>query len=67
MDIENESGLKTGSIMIYSGCYSQKTEGKTCYCPFAYYDITMPPGATFEQKFQIIADLIHFDVFNNII
>ena len=67
MDIENESGIKTGSIMIYSGCYSQKTEGKTCHIPGAHYDITMPPGATSEQKFQIIADLIHFDLLNNII
>ena len=67
MDIENESGVKTGKVMIYSGCYSQKTEGKTCYYPAGYYDIFMPPGATSEQKFQIIADLIHFDVFNNVI
>lgn len=67
MDIENESGLKTGSIMVYSGCYSKKTEGKTCHCPANYYEIIMPQGATSEQKFQIIADLIHFDVFYNII
>ena len=64
MDIENEKGTKTGNIMIYSGCFSKKVEGKRCYEPRKYYEINMPQDATSEQKFQIIADLIHFDLTN---
>ena len=64
MDIEDEKGTKTGNIMIYSGCFSKKVEGKRCYRPRKYYEINMPKNANSEQKFQIIADLIHFDLTN---
>ena len=61
MDIEDANGLKTGSVFIYSGNYSQKSEGRCCYHPRRYFEVNMPQGATSEQKFQIIADLIHFN------
>ena len=67
IDIEDEKGLKVGSIMIYSGCYSQKVEGKTCYCPAPYYEINMPPNCTSEQKFQIIAETVHFDLIYGVV
>lgn len=65
MSIEDQNGLKTGNIMIYAGCCSQKVEGKMCFCPRSYMEVNMPPNATSEQKFQIIADAIHLDLENH--
>ena len=62
IDIEDANGLKTGNVMIYSGNYSQKSGGRFCYKPRKYFEVNMPPNASSEQKFQIIADLIHFDL-----
>ena len=67
MSIEDEKGFKNGNIMVYSGCCSNKTEGECCKLPRAYYEVNFPPNATSEQKFQIIADLIHLDAVNNMI
>ena len=67
IDIEDGNGLKNGSIFIYSGCCSKKTEGKCCFCPLPFYDIEMPASASSEQKFQIIADTIHFDIINGVL
>lgn len=67
MSIENENGLKTGNVLIYSGCCSQKVEGRCCYFPRAYFEVNMPPEANSEQKFQIIADIIHMDLANGLI
>ena len=66
MDIENEKGTKTGNIKIFSGCFSEKVKTeKRCHIPRKYYEINMPDDASSEQKFQIIADLIHFDIVNS--
>ena len=62
MDIEDDKGLKTGSVFLYSGNYSQKSEGRCCYHPRPYFEVNMPPNSSSEQKFQIIADLIHFSI-----
>ena len=62
MDIEDEKGVKVGNIMIYSGCYSEKVKDKCCFYPAPYYEINLPSNCTSEQKFQIIADTIHFDL-----
>ena len=67
MDIEDEKGAKVGNIMIYSGCYSEKVVDKCCYYPAPYYEINMPTVCTSEQKFQIIADIIHFDLVYNVV
>jgi len=67
MVIENENGLKTGNVLVYAGCCSKKVEGKCCYLPRPYFDVNMPSDATSEQKFQIIADIIHLDLVNKII
>ena len=67
MSIEDENGIKTGNVFIHSGCCSRKVEGKCCYMPRAYFEVNMPLNANSEQKFQIIADLIHLDIANNII
>ena len=65
IDIEDANGNKNGDIKIYSGCFSKKTEEHCfCYLPRPYYEINMPVMATSEQKFQIIADLVHFDFIN---
>lgn len=64
MSIEDSNGIKTGNIMIYSGCCSKKVEGKICYSPRAYMEVNLPPNSTSEQKFQIIADAIHLDIAN---
>lgn len=67
MSIENENGLKTGNVLIFSGCCSEKVAGKCCYLPRAYFEVNMPPDASSEQKFQIIADIIHLDLMNKLI
>ena len=67
MAIEDENRLKAGRVRVFSGFYSEKVEGKCCHLPRAYFEVDMPPNANSEQKFQIIADLIHFDLSNNII
>ena len=67
MSIEDENRIKTGNVFIYSGCCSKKVEGKCFYMPRAYFEVNMPLNANSEQKFQIIADLIHLDLANNII
>lgn len=66
MSIENESGIKTGNVKLYSGTCSEKVHGKCCYTPRPYFEVNMPPNATSEQKFQIIADIIHLDLVNKI-
>ena len=68
MSIEDQNGAKTGNVLIYSGCCSRKVEDKKC-CSFPrdYFDANMPPNATSRQKFQVIADIIHLDLVNNII
>lgn len=67
MSIENENGIKTGNVKVYSGCCSEKAEGKFCYFPRGYFEVNMPPGISSEQKFQIIADVIHLDLINKIL
>lgn len=67
MSIENPNGIKMGNILIFAGCCSEKVEGKFCYFPRAFFEVNMPPGSTSEQKFQIISDIIHLDLANNII
>ena len=62
LDIEDSQGVKKGNILIYEGCCSSKVEKKCCYCPRHYFDINMPPDFTSEEKFQVIADIIHFDL-----
>jgi len=62
IDIEDGNSMKTGTIYLYSGCCSKQSEGRCCYLPSTFYDIIMPPGSTSEQKFQIIAQTIHFDL-----
>jgi len=67
IDIEDGTGLKTGNVMLYSGMYSSKVEGRCCFLPRPYFEVNLPAGATSEQKFHIIADLIHLDVTNRIL
>ena len=67
LSIEDENGNKTGYINLYFGCCSQKVERKNCYCPRPYFEIFMPQNANSEQKFQIIADAIHFDLQTNVL
>ena len=67
IDIEDGKGNKMGNIIVYNGLCSKKASGRFCYVPRGHFDINMPQNATSEEKFQIIADLIHFDVSNKII
>lgn len=67
LKIENENRVQAGKVSVFSGCCSSKVEGKCCYLPRPYFEIEMPENASSEQKFQIIADLIHFDIVNGII
>ena len=65
--IEDERGNKSGKILFYSGCCSELVKDKCCYLPKPFFEIFMPPNASSTQKFQIIADAIHFDVINNLL
>ena len=70
LDIEDSQGAKKGNILIYGGCCSSKLEGKcccNCYCPRRYFDINMPLDFTSEEKFQVIADVIHFDLIYGVV
>ena len=62
LDIEDSQGAKKGNIFIYGGCCSKKVKNKCCYSPRRYFDINMPLDFTSEEKFQVIADVIHFDL-----
>lgn len=67
ISIENEKGMKCGNIIVYSGLFSKLVEDRCCYSPKPYFEINMPQNISSFQKFQIIADTIHFDYVNNII
>ena len=67
LHIEDAKGKETGNIMIYSGCFSEKVKGRCCYLPRKYFEVNIPPEASSEQKFQIIADLIHFDIVHGVL
>ena len=67
IEIEDEKGNKCGNIMLYSGLFSKLVEGKCCYMPKAFFEINMPKNASSIQKFQIIADIIHFDYANKLL
>lgn len=60
--IEDEIGNKVGNIIVPNGMCSEKVKDKCCYMPRNYFEINYPPNFTSEQKFQIIADLIHLIV-----
>jgi hypothetical protein len=65
--IEDEKGNRCGNIMFYSGLFSKLVEGKCCYMPKPFFEVNMPQNASSIQKFQIIADAIHFDYVNNLL
>lgn len=68
MDIQDGFGNKTGSIIISNGCCSKKAAGTgVCYSPRGYFEINLPVNSTSLEKFQIIADVIHFDQIYNLI
>jgi hypothetical protein len=67
IEIEDEKGNKCGNIMFYSGLFSKLVEGKCCYMPKPFFEINMPQNASSRQKFQIIADAVHFDYINNLL
>ena len=67
IEIENEKGNKCGNIYLYSGICSKVVEDTCCYFPKPYFEINMPPNISSAQKFQIIADTIHFDYVNNLL
>ena len=67
IEIENENGEKVGNIMLYSGLCSDLVKDKCCYVPKPYFEINMPKNASSIQKFQIIADIIHFDYANGLL
>ena len=54
---------KQGGVMA-EPYYEKVKDFGICYSPRPYYEINLPSLATSEQKFQIVADLIHFDLTN---
>lgn len=67
-DIQDGSGNNTGYITIPNGIYSEKVKDLgNCYLPRPHYEINCPVNSTSLEKFQIIADVIHFDLVYNIL
>ena len=64
IDIEDGNGGKFGNIIVPNGCNSVKVKDMCCYLPRKYYEINITANITSEQKFQIIADIIHFALNN---
>jgi hypothetical protein len=62
MDIEDGNGGSIGKILIPNGCNSEKVKGMCCHLPRRYYEINISQNITSEQKFQIIADVVHFSL-----
>jgi hypothetical protein len=62
MDIEDGNGGSIGKILIPNGCNSEKVKGMCCHLPRSYFEINITQNITSEQKFQIIADVIHFSL-----
>lgn len=59
--VEDANGQQTGTITLFNGGCSKKVEGMCCHIPGRHYLINFPPNASSNEKFQIIADLIHLD------
>lgn len=59
---EKEGKIENGSIIVPRGCYSSRVN-KCCFYPYSNnYEITFPPNFTSIEKFQVIADLMHFQL-----
>ena len=67
ISIENGANVQIGNVTVPNGWCSKKVETKTCYFPGRHFEDVFPPGSSSEEKFQIIAGLIHFDLGNNIL
>ena len=67
MIIEDGNGSQTGTIEVPNGSCSKKVEGTCCLLPGSHYIVNFPANSNSTEKFQIIADLIHFDIANQIL
>lgn len=60
MNVLNRDNLKIADIFVPFGCES-------CYCKRKYYEINFIENLSSIEKFQTIADVIHFNLQNGII
>lgn len=67
ISLENGANVQIGNITVPNGWCSKKAETTYCYLPGRYFEVNYPPGISSEEKFQIIACLIHFDIDNMIL
>ena len=65
ISLENATGQKIGTILIPNGLCSQKVP--SCYVPRNHYEINLEQNISSVEKFQIIADVVHFDLLNRFI
>lgn len=66
IDIFDGNEQRVGDIFVSKGCSSSAVD-KTCFCPGSHYEIHLPQNSSSIEKFQIIADVIHFDLENKVI
>lgn len=59
--IEDIKGEKVGYVFIPNGCFS-KNVPSCCYNVKNYFEINVPVNMPSNEKFQIIADLIHLNI-----
>ena len=64
VDINNGNGENIGYIMVPNGCNSYRLQNndKCCQIALPHYEINFTQNISSEEKFQVIADVIHFDV-----
>ena len=67
ISIENGANVKIGNVTVPNGWCSKKVETTFCFLPGRCFEVTFPQGTSSDEKFQIIADLIHFDIENMIL
>ena len=67
LSIVDDKDQVVGNIMVPYGMCSEKAEKQCFYCAGKNYEINLPPNSTSIEKFQIVADVIHFDLENGIL
>jgi len=61
IDIEDAKGQSVGKIQMVNGCCSSKSPNM-CFIPGNHFEIKFPKNFSSREKFQIIAEAIHFDL-----
>ena len=67
VSIENGANAQIGNVTVPGSWCSKKVETPFCYFPGKHFEVNFPSGMSSEEKFNLIACLIHFNIENNLI